>query len=302
MSADLEEYLGRAFQFSPEAMLVLSHRCEILAFNPGAENLTGWLRSEVAGHKFCETLLAKPSHLWEVPREEREFACRRADGSELWVEMKAAHLPLAGGGSGALITLRDATAVRDLRDRLEGQNTRLREQAQTDALTGLGNRFRLFEEQRRMAGTRASAKSGKLAEAVKATIAMLDVDNMKCINDDCGHVAGDKVLQGIGNVLQRYTRQADVAIRYGGDEFVLLLPQTTLREAQKLMRRLINLTSKLGTFLELPMDVSVSYGLAEMDPEDSLEEALVRADRAMYRRKLRRRVKPDRAPTSVEQS
>lgn len=129
-------------------------------------------------------------------------------------------------------------------------------------------------------------------DAAQSTVAMLDVDNMKSINDGLGHHVGDRVLQEIGGLLQRHTRQSDVAIRYGGDEFVLLLPHTTLTQAQRLMRRLEKMMRGLGEFLEMPVNVSVSYGLAEVGEGEPLEDALVRADRAMYTRKRRRRRQP----------
>ncbi len=277
----LAQQLGLAFAHGPAAMVAVDASWRVLAVNPPAEALTGWRASDLAGRDARRSLFGgreSDAALAISAGRPVEVTCRRPNGETWRGEVTAAFLPLGdAAGPYALLCLRDVSDAARLRDSLEEEARRLREQALTDALTGLGNRFRLQQ-------------AGEALEP-EATVAMLDVDNMKMINDGCGHQVGDRVLQEIGSLLRRHTRQSDVAVRYGGDEFVLLLPKTTLAQAQRLMRRLEKLMGELGRFLEIPGGVSVSYGLTTLRPAEALEDAIVRADRAMYRRKMRRRAR-----------
>ncbi len=292
---------GLAFIHNPEALVITDLSWRVVALNPQAVRLTGWSVGTALGQPLCRLLgcsAPEPTGPGRQPAEavpcaasspcdggrcslaQRaeptaagvEIPCLRAGGAAWTAELDASLMPAAGGRLLLLVVLRDVTVRCEERRLLE-------ERACTDALTGLGNRFRL--------GTLSQTVERGTA-LVPATVAVLDVDNMKSINDSCGHEMGDRVLRAIGELLRRNTRHSDLAIRYGGDEFVLLLPHTTLRQAKGLMRRLETLTSSLQAFLELPLPVGLSYGLAQVSPGQSLEKALVRADRQMYRRKLLR--------------
>ncbi len=149
---------------------------------------------------------------------------------------------------------------------------KLEAEARTDAKTGLGNPWLLRAEREKLSRT-------------GGTVAMLDVDNLKRINDQLGHAAGDRVLREVGRLLRQHTRKEDLAVRFGGDEFLLFLPRTGLKEARAMMKRMEELLSGLGAFLELPFPLRVSYGLAELGPGEDLEKAVQIADRDMYRQK-----------------
>ncbi len=299
---------GLAFVHNPEALVLTDPAGRVLALNPQAVRLTGWTVAAAYGRPLCLLLGCRDAGEAEGRRSTGrlslrteagpqthpaadapachrqacslvrqtpagpEFRCLRPSGETWTAELDASLLPAQGGRLLLLVVLRDVTARCEERRLLE-------ERACTDALTGLGNRFRLG------ASTPAVERGTAL---VPATVAILDVDNMKSINDSCGHEVGDRVLRAIGELLRRNTRHSDLAVRYGGDEFVLLLPHTTLNQAKRLMRRLETLTASLQAFLELPLPVGLSYGLARVSPGQPLERALVRADRQMYRRKLRR--------------
>lgn len=297
---DMSDTLGVAFTHGPAAMVAVDASWRVVAVNRAAESLCGWAAAALIGRCVWGTFLVSPS-AGTTPGTTPPFPLHgpmeatalRPDGEAWRCELTAALLPRAAHASHAsedqphaLLCLRDVSQIARLRELWEAEARRLREQALTDALTGLGNRFRLLE-------------AGRTLEP-EATVAMLDVDNMKTINDGCGHQVGDRVLQEIATVLRRHTRQSDVAVRYGGDEFVLLLPKTTLSQAQRLMRRLERLMNELGRFLEIPGGVSVSYGLTTLRPAEALEDAIVRADRAMYRRKMRRRARLGRPPAAGE--
>jgi two-component system cell cycle response regulator len=155
---------------------------------------------------------------------------------------------------------------------------RLQHRAAVDDLTGLGNlsmfRARLAEEHKRV------SRYGS-----PLSLAMIDVDKLKSINDQRGHVAGSDVLRAIGDVLRRHARTTDLAVRYGGDEFVVLLPQTTLAEASVFAERVPSEIARLAVHGLYP---TVSIGVAFLNGPDSDEtdaQFLQRADAAAYRAK-----------------
>ena len=114
------------------------------------------------------------------------------------------------------------------------------------------------------------------------TFIMVDVDNMKGINDLYGHLKGDEILRGISNILIRASRRMDLVIRYGGDEFLLVLPETNLKDAKRIMERIkkiLRLYSK-----NLNINLTVSYGMAQTSGDD-YEDALNFADMKMYEMK-----------------
>ncbi|MGV3719864.1 MAG: GGDEF domain-containing protein [Actinomycetota bacterium] len=147
--------------------------------------------------------------------------------------------------------------------------------SRTDALTGLGTR-RHFEELMRRELARARRAGTPLS------LAMLDVDGLKRINDEWGHVMGDKVLQAVGSVLE-HTRATDVAARFGGDEFVLLMPDTTAEEAAQVGERFRAACEKINGEGRFPFPIAVSIGIRQMTHLDG--DLVSEADAAMYANK-----------------
>lgn len=176
----------------------------------------------------------------------------------------------------AAVSERVASAMASLRLR-----ERLTEQSVRDALTGLFNRryleeSMLLEEQR-------SRRSGR-----PVGILMIDLDHFKHINDSAGHEAGDEVLRRVAGALQSQTRAGDIACRYGGEEFTVLLPGATIavtRERAELVRRAVeneNIPMPGQSFSR----VTVSIGVAAFPKNGaSCPDALAQADRALYRAK-----------------
>ncbi len=152
---------------------------------------------------------------------------------------------------------------------------RERRLARTDALTGLLHR-RSFEER--------LAHDLELARRWRGvlTVAYLDVDDFKGVNDSHGHPAGDRALRRVGEVLTRATRRADSVARLGGDEFALVLPDTDSSGAEHLMERLRQ--DLAAAFADEPFAVSCSIGVVTfVEPPRSVEEAIAAADGLMYR-------------------
>jgi diguanylate cyclase (GGDEF)-like protein len=157
----------------------------------------------------------------------------------------------------------------------------LHEQAVRDQLTGLFNR-RYFEETLEREFLRAQRGDHPLA------MLMLDLDHLKNINDTLGHEAGDAALIALGAVLKNQTRGSDVACRYGGDEFMIILNETTRDDARKRAEQIHHAVRQLDTrYAGTPIGaLSVSIGVASF-PENGMDTAalLRAADAALYRAK-----------------
>jgi diguanylate cyclase (GGDEF)-like protein len=147
--------------------------------------------------------------------------------------------------------------------------------AATDALTGQGNRRALDELLKQQAAFYVA--SGK-----SFSILMLDIDFFKSINDEFGHMTGDDVLRAFVQRVREYLRPGDVCARFGGEEFVVVLPQTTLVEAREVAERL-RLGVAHSPLLETPrVQVTVSIGVATLAAGQTVGELLATADAAVY--------------------
>jgi len=117
----------------------------------------------------------------------------------------------------------------------------------------------------------------------KLTLLIIDIDFFKKINDKYGHVIGDDVLRELAKVFQNTIRKSDVVARFGGEEFILLFPETNLVKAKKLISR-IKSKIKNNKFLE-KYKISVSGGLAEFKKSDTKRKLISRADKLLYKAK-----------------
>ncbi|MDB4981196.1 MAG: domain/GGDEF domain protein [Myxococcales bacterium] len=154
----------------------------------------------------------------------------------------------------------------------------LQRAADQDELTGLGN-LRLLD--RRLGAERARfARYGH-----PLSLVMIDVDKLKRINDERGHLAGSEALRAIARVLREQARDTDVVVRYGGDEFVVVLPHTGLADAATFCRRVaVEVAALRLDGLGLTVSVGVAT-LTRLKTRETTEELLARADRAAYRAK-----------------
>jgi diguanylate cyclase (GGDEF)-like protein len=194
-----------------------------------------------------------------------------------------------------------AQRVIGLHRRLAEKTLSLRRDSQTsfavarrDALTGIANRLRMDEDL-----TTLWSQAARYARPI--CLAICDIDRFKKYNDHFGHLAGDEVLRRIAQALRDGLRQADGVYRYGGEEFLAVLPEQGLAEAARAMDRV---RKKVESFaiptVGKPGFVTISVGVAQLDVrrDDSLAEWLGRADAALYGAKNSGRNRVEPAPPS----
>ncbi len=148
--------------------------------------------------------------------------------------------------------------------------------AMTDSLTGIYNRGTFIDFSRKLLARQRREHS-------PVSLAMIDIDNFKDANDQFGHRVGDKVLGEIANVILDCIRDSDVIARYGGDELVLLLPDTELDVAECVLERIRFIVE--STIFTKIKNITVSIGVHQIAPHETLDDAIMKADIALYRAK-----------------
>jgi diguanylate cyclase (GGDEF)-like protein/PAS domain S-box-containing protein len=220
------------------------------------------------------------THAEDVPMQRR-------DGTPIWVRVTSHLVDKSNPDFGAILMMEDITQRRQLEDELRATNTALekltqdlQELARTDSLTGLPNR-RAFQKTIEV----EFARSRRFGTA--ATVLVIDIDHFKNVNDTHGHDAGDRALIGLAALLKTKIRASDSAARFGGEEFVMLLPGTGTGGARVLANRIraaaaaILVPSEAGAF-----GFTVSVGIAPFRADDlEWRHAFAHADRALYRAK-----------------
>jgi diguanylate cyclase (GGDEF)-like protein len=159
--------------------------------------------------------------------------------------------------------------------------SQLQDLSMHDPLTGLYNRRQLASHLRQECERHHR-------EGTPAAVMLLDLDDFKAVNDRYGHLAGDELLRRTARAIGATVRGSDISFRYGGDEFLVLLPDTTLEQAEELARRLVARMSQFGassaTFEDAP---GISVGVAAINDDIATPDDLLHAaDRALYRAKL----------------
>ena len=206
-------------------------------------------------------------------------------------EVEAVHFVLASSMMTVVVFL--TNTFNRLRGRLKAQKLAL--EAQTNELSGALSRLQviatrdeltLLPNRRHMKEVLAHQEKRHNKESRTLCVAILDIDHFKSINDTYGHAAGDEVLRTFADQVQGALRKTDVLARWGGEEFLLLLPDT---DEETAMRVLANVQENLNDlFLQTSntaLSVTFSAGVAAMCPGEEVTEAIKRADKAMFRAK-----------------
>jgi diguanylate cyclase (GGDEF)-like protein len=155
--------------------------------------------------------------------------------------------------------------------------TRSQEESERDLVSGALNRRGI--EARLATELKRSNRSGQ-----KLSVALVDIDHFKSINDRYGHGTGDAAIRAVSLAISKSLRDVDYLGRYGGDEFLILLPMTSAHQATIASGRLGRSVNEL-TFLEEKRRLSLSIGITEASPEDDAISLIARADEALYRAK-----------------
>ncbi len=276
----------------PDAMLILDTQNRILEINPAAQRLFDLANQNVIGEPASQVL-----GVWHelMPHLQNtlganEIALTRTTPQffDLTISPIYNHQHHLAG---RLILLRDVTVRHWAQDELRRANeklqtqlseieflhTQLREQAIRDSLTGLFNR-RYMEETLERELHRAERAGARVS------IIMLDIDHFKPLNDHLGHQAGDQVLRELGRLMQTQTRQGDVACRYGGEEFVLILPGASRDVAFHRAEELRVAYQSMRQDTSHPTHgLSISLGVAAFPTDGQNSDDILRAaDLALY--------------------
>jgi diguanylate cyclase (GGDEF)-like protein len=193
----------------------------------------------------------------------------RKDGSRVDVQINAVSFPVAGGQKVVYAIYQDITERKIL-------DEKIRHFGYHDALTGLYNNAFLEEELRRLDTSRQ----------LPISLIMADVDNLKLINDAFGHMEGDQLIIEAGAILRSCCRQEDLIARCGGDEFIMLLPRTSLLEARSICDRIRQACDRASKGMIPP---SIALGVAAKDEvTQDFMQVRKKADDDMYLDKLMR--------------
>jgi diguanylate cyclase (GGDEF)-like protein/PAS domain S-box-containing protein len=273
-----KEYFEAIVASSNDLICTTDVRGRVMYFSPGAEQMLSLSADRVIGrpaHDFYEGGRETAESLMRRLRESPDGRVRnhemrlKAAGRILHVNMSASFLK---DGRGRVIgTLGIA---QDISARVELE-TKLREMTRTDDLTGLFNQ-RYFHERLRVEAARAMRQKRKLS------MILFDLDGFKQVNDRLGHLEGDRVLRAFAVVLSGNIRfEIDSAFRYGGDEFVALLPETGAAGAARVARRISGAAKQA-----MERDgVSTSWGVSELPRSGDASLFVRKADAAMFEMK-----------------
>jgi len=273
------EMLVNALDETSDQVVITDRNVRILDVNKSFERHTGFTREEVRGKN--PRILQSGMHdrafyqrMWNTLKEGEAFRAtfidRRKDGRLVHLEETITPTRNTGGEISGYVSI-----GKDVSDRVETENELMR-LATTDMLTGLTNRMHfdsIFHEE--------IERSRRYEHPL--SLIMIDIDNFKSINDRYGHAAGDRVLTRFARELTANVRSVDTLARWGGEEFMLLTPETGMSQALAMADKLRRLVREID-FPEVGR-VTCSLGVAAVEPDQAAEDAIRLADQRLYRAK-----------------
>ncbi|MGD8116688.1 sensor domain-containing diguanylate cyclase [Vibrio sp. TRT 29B02] len=272
----IDSKIARAAMNGMSAMVITDRNNRIIQVNDEFTRVSGYKLEDVKGQP--PSLFASGKHqqefymnMWKILETqglwEGEVVNRRRDGSLITEILRIQTVKDRYG----IIQFYVASFV-DISHRKELEN-RLRELSEKDAMTSLWNRRKFDSEMQTQVQRTKRYKKNEVT-----ALALLDIDHFKRINDTYGHDCGDQVIKSVAQSLTHHLRETDIIARIGGEEFAIIMPHTSLREAEVVVNRL-----RTAIHLESELKVTVSAGLTEIS--HSSEQSYKRADIALYESK-----------------
>jgi diguanylate cyclase (GGDEF)-like protein/PAS domain S-box-containing protein len=270
------------FRSSPEALVYLDKKGIIFDANLRFCKLFGYSPKEIKGRNINDGMI----HSFNKREEGKKLSIKgfrsylgyetirkKKDGTLFPVSISVTPLVIDGQTKGAIGIYIDISERKQLEEKLK-------KLANFDSLTGSHSR---------RYGLNLLDRQLKLAKRNKSPLllAYIDIDNFKDINDNFGHEEGDKVLKGVVKLSKSTLREIDIICRMGGDEFLLMFPDSSLKEAPLIKERLGKDLIKLNQTLKKPYKIEISIGLSEYDPANPqpMDELIRIADKKMYEEK-----------------
>jgi diguanylate cyclase (GGDEF)-like protein len=210
-----------------------------------------------------------------------QLEAMRKDGTTVWTEVKFSFIRDENQRPvGILGVTRDITERKQAEDELRESEHRYQDLSIIDDLTQLHNSRHFYAQLEK-----EIERSNRYEQPL--TLLMLDIDNFKTFNDTYGHVEGDYALSRLGQVVKRCLRETDSAYRYGGEEFMIMLPMTTSEEGIVTAKRIQTKLRKetFSPVLGQEVYMTVSIGLAQYKPKEEMKEFVQRVDQLMYQAK-----------------
>lgn len=283
------------FKNIDDGVIVFDENLRIIDMNPGAEKQLSMKFDQLIGKNLHKSVNLQPILEKSFIRDENiHFEIVSPYDNKTWFTVSVSPLRNRRNFLGWVAIFEDVTRRKETERKLKQLNKRLkrqldrnkelqdqlREQANRDALTGVYNRGYLAETLVREIA-RAERKSYPLS------VIMLDVDHFKNINDTFGHKIGDDVVVALGKMLSDQTREADCVSRFGGDEFILVMPEMTAEHAYQRAERWRNEFKEIkftGVNKNYPFTVSIGLATYPKDGED-YDALLDAVDQALYQAK-----------------
>jgi diguanylate cyclase (GGDEF)-like protein/PAS domain S-box-containing protein len=266
-----------------DAIVMLDGQGNVSFWNPAAEKIFGYPREAILG-KNLHRMVVPDEHLYEIHKRAFKHFQSTGQGNVIGktIELKAKHQNGRNFDAELSLTalwLKDSWhtvgIVRDISKRKQAEEE-LRRLSVTDTLTSIYNR-RYFVQVLENEIERAKRT------VYEFSLIMLDIDRFKSINDQYGHNSGDLVLKSMAKMISNRIRKIDVFARWGGEEFVILLPDTSVKQAVNLAEELREHISRMD--IPSVCQVTASFGVAGYCPEDTVDTLVNKADNAMYEAK-----------------
>jgi diguanylate cyclase (GGDEF)-like protein/PAS domain S-box-containing protein len=277
-----------------DAIWVVDEDGIIRFVNPAAETLTGYARADLVGAPLAKVLppevaavhtdylqrYKKAGPQFHIMGKVREFSIIARDGQAIPVGLRAFEIPPQNDKRCFGAIMQDIRPRKELEAERDALLARLSAQALSDDLTGLPNRRAFMDE---LARVQAALRR----RAAPASVAVLDIDHFKRVNDTYGHASGDATLQAVAEALRETLRGDDFLARIGGEEFALVLRGADLAIAGRVAERMRERVAR--TAIRLPdgreTHVTISIGVAPFACECRDQACLKAADQALYKAK-----------------